>query len=1056
VSDLSRQASRPKPRRKRRCLRPLGAGVALAQAVCGAASAATHPPRQVELPGQDLGAELSQLAQQTGIELLVDKNVVVHRRGPAVHGLLSPERALALVLAGSGLTFRQTPQGAFVVLATAPPAAPATLAVKEPPEVGAVAEILVTGRRSLNVDIPRSVNDIQPYQVATSDVIAASQSQTAEQFLRDRVPDDSASPASIQEPGVANGNPTSQVDLRGLGIGQTLVLLDGRRLAATSAQPDINAIPPSAIERIETLTSTAGGIYGPDAIGGVVNIVLKRDYQGSMLSLSSGETTRGDAPQYRVDGAFGSANSTTGTQVMLSLSHSETGGLDYGDRGFVEEAHVRATSLTPFSFIPPVAGQVNIASVSEFFPGLINIVSAGKTPLTLIPSLGGASLGSGKTHLPLSVVLSGASGEAALLQANAGAYDLSLSPDGQGTQQTLLTPTVTNALMFSARQQIGSRLEAFVDVNYFDDRGTVTGPSLFSSDIVLPAGAKGNPFQNTVLVSFPTPGQSTRTGTDDVTERATLGFIARLTEGWTGELDFTLGEASETDQTTENQSITITPFAGPADFTAALAAYRPVYSVQKLDDRLEDLNLRFAGPLFQLPGGPLTMTLLGEVRSDHPPLTPSVDIDILSADVTQAVDSAARVQVASAYAEARAPLVAMDSPLAPLRGLELQLAVREDSTAISIGHASSANFFNGSSTAKTTDRVVDPTTTTSSVTVGARVFPIKDLMLRASFATGYLPIAANPATSSTTYAATPFGVGLSDPKRGGSPVGSEGPVTLEDLGDPDPKPEFSQTASGGFVLTPGWLPGLRVSVDYNRTATSLGRTTALAVIQQYLIDNEGAYPGRIVRAPLTAADAAKGDSAGAVTTLNYSALNIARSTAESVHIRLDYSRGTPLGGFHFYGEATSEPILSFLNDPTRPAYNLAGYSDGPLKWRGNLGVDWSYDRWSAGLNAQIYGAYSESLGSPFSVSEVPDNLRIQGGNEIPAQAYLDAVIAYRSTLRFIGLGSRTIEYRLGLENVLDQTPPLVSAPGSPFQTTGYSSYGDPRGRRFEFTATTRF
>jgi outer membrane receptor protein involved in Fe transport len=457
------------------------------------------------------------------------------------------------------------------------------------------------------------------------------------------------------------------------------------------------------------------------------------------------------------------------------------------------------------------------------------------------------------------------------------------------------------------------------------------------------------------------------------------------------------------------------------------------------------------------------MTLLGELRSDRPPSTPSFNIDAAPDTEGQSIVTPSRVQVVSAYAEARAPLIGMNSGLTLLRGLELQLALREDSTTMRVGQPFFASIDEGSSPLvpetifTESERALEPRQTTGSVTFGAQVFPIQGVMLRGSLATGYLPVTANPMAESFDIAASPEGIfGLTDPRRGGQPIGTQAPVAEEDFGDPNPKPEFAQTVSVGIVLNPSWLRGLRLSVDYSRTDTSRGITINSTPDLQYLLDNESGYAGRITRAPLTAADAKMGDLAGVVTAINFSPLNIARSTEESVHIQLDYSRDTPLGAIDFHGEATWEPDLTFFNDPTEPAYNVAGDSDGPLMWRGAVGVDWTDGRWTAGVNAQIYGGYSEKVGFPLLAPYNGSDVQLQGSDRIPAQGYIDIVIAYRSTLRITGLGSQAIEYRLGVKNVLDQTPPLVIAPQPAFETVGYSLYGDPRGRRFEFTATARF
>ena len=85
--------------------------------------------------------------------------------------------------------------------------------------------------------------------------------------------------STAQSPGAPNTY--SAINLRGLGTDETLILVDGRRMPGISLsgerlQPDINGIPLAAVERIEVLPSTAGGIYGGSAVGGVVNVIDTR------------------------------------------------------------------------------------------------------------------------------------------------------------------------------------------------------------------------------------------------------------------------------------------------------------------------------------------------------------------------------------------------------------------------------------------------------------------------------------------------------------------------------------------------------------------------------------------------------------------------------------------------------------------------------------------------------------------------------------------------------------------------------------------------------------
>jgi len=94
----------------------------------------------------------------------------------------------------------------------------------------------------------------------------------------------------------------SSVNLRGIGSGSTLVLLNGRRVANYAfdgGAVDVNSIPLSAVERVEILKDGASAIYGTDAIAGVVNFILRKDYQGVEVSATGAWTQQGGGDQVR-------------------------------------------------------------------------------------------------------------------------------------------------------------------------------------------------------------------------------------------------------------------------------------------------------------------------------------------------------------------------------------------------------------------------------------------------------------------------------------------------------------------------------------------------------------------------------------------------------------------------------------------------------------------------------------------------------------------------------------------------------------------------------------
>ena len=106
--------------------------------------------------------------------------------------------------------------------------------------------------------------------------------------------------ATSNNPGL-NGQAT--VDLRGLGSERTLVLVNGRRLSPSDKEGtvDLNVIPAALVERIEVVTGGTSAVYGSDALAGVVNFILKEDFEGVELSGSGGQSAKGDATEYQVD-----------------------------------------------------------------------------------------------------------------------------------------------------------------------------------------------------------------------------------------------------------------------------------------------------------------------------------------------------------------------------------------------------------------------------------------------------------------------------------------------------------------------------------------------------------------------------------------------------------------------------------------------------------------------------------------------------------------------------------------------------------------------------------
>jgi iron complex outermembrane receptor protein len=131
----------------------------------------------------------------------------------------------------------------------------------------------------------------------------------------------------------------STVSLRGLGPNRNLVLIDGRRGMPVNASlvVDTNSIPSAAIQRVEVISGGASAVYGADAVGGVVNFILKNDFQGATIDARYGETQEGDNDEFTVSGLFGANLDDGRGNIMLGLEHSSRGRVELTSRDWQRE-----------------------------------------------------------------------------------------------------------------------------------------------------------------------------------------------------------------------------------------------------------------------------------------------------------------------------------------------------------------------------------------------------------------------------------------------------------------------------------------------------------------------------------------------------------------------------------------------------------------------------------------------------------------------------------------------------------------------------------------------
>ena len=220
-----------------------------------------------------------------------------------------------------------------------------------------------------------------------------------------------------------------------------------------------------------------------------------------------------------------------------------------------------------------------------------------------------------------------------------------------------------------------------------------------------------------------------------------------------------------------------------------------------------------------------------------------------------------------------------------------------------------------------------------------------------------------------------------------------------------------------------------------------------------VVANEDNLAGRVTRAALTDADATLGYTGGVVTTLDISAVNTAKTIVEAYDIQANYRIETlGKGDFEFYAVFSHQNAFSTQVTPLSEVVESAGFSGSPLEWRGNFGLNWSRGNWTLGWNGQYFDSYYVyEAGSP--VADVIS--ASQGSETVPSQTYYDVFARYQFGKDFRALSGALsdTEVSVGIQSVFDKSPPILATSSG---LGGYSTYGDPRLRRYSLNIRKRF
>ncbi|MET0808950.1 MAG: TonB-dependent receptor, partial [Pseudoxanthomonas sp.] len=268
----------------------------------------------INIPAGELVTALDTLARQSGAQFVYRADQLQGLRTSGVQGAKSAEEAVDRLLQGSPFMAQRDASGAMVIVrrqAPKPPVRQVSMAAQSPaaaapapaPEVKELETIQVTGSR-----IPRAqIEGPAPVTVITAEQIQSAGLTSVPDVLRS-LSQNSGSVQGQQNTTSAQSTPGAQaVDLRGLGPNHTLVLVNGRRIAdfplplnGRSNFTDIGNIPLGMIDRIEVLTGSASAVYGSDAMAGVINFILKKSTDGTIIDYRYGDTSRGGGESHNL------------------------------------------------------------------------------------------------------------------------------------------------------------------------------------------------------------------------------------------------------------------------------------------------------------------------------------------------------------------------------------------------------------------------------------------------------------------------------------------------------------------------------------------------------------------------------------------------------------------------------------------------------------------------------------------------------------------------------------------------------------------------------------
>jgi len=817
----------------------------------------------------------------------------------------------------------------------------------------------------------------------------------------------------------------SFASLRGLGPTGTLVLINGRRISGyglSGKAVDLNTIPLVAVARIEVLKDGASAIYGTDAVGGVINFILKTDFEGLQANATGNWTEHGGGATRRLQVVAGRGNLDTDRfNVMVAVGYDKNDELDSHQRAFAN-GYQPARGLSPDTTGTPVANQLTgggTALGSNFqLPGDPNkYLQAG-----LLSLQGKCDSVQGMMQYATALWKDVTS---PLRTTYSCAYDY-------GADYVMQLPTERTNGVARATFQVNPDHRVFAEaVAAHTTSLAILTPTQISTSLANGnAYPVGGPYYQDLSAYIPTfdktrpiiykwrawpLGNRTQDYTTD-TVRLMTGAEGLLAGRWDYKIDLSHSESHTKTDLVDGYATTsalyqvlgsgvVNPWAAPAQGQSAAAMQ--ALEATKFHGRLQhgkttltQFNASVSGEIWQLPAGPLQGAIGTDLRREGYGFAQDVDATKILLAPGNANQSTVNRNIKAIYTELVVPV---------MKNLELQLALRRDDYSL-IG-----------------------ATTNPKIAFSYR--PTGWLMLRGSANKGFLAPSFTQLYSGRLDQELPNGV--SDPVGCAQHPGDPRFCAIERLryfsgGNPDLRPETSKQGTLGFIVEPS--ANFSASVDYwaiNIKDRILNRTP------QVVLANEQYLSQYVVRNPddtISYVDAGWINAAGL------------KTRGADVGLR---GRGNLPDGWRWnatldgtwtqsykFAEFEGQPYIEYVgNFYTRDLY---------LRWKHNATVSLAMGPWSFLLSNLYRDGY---------VDELPN-----GGKGTPPPGFNPRVASYTTwglSTTYTGLKNTTLT--VGIQNLFDRDPPFTAHNVDEVVGAGWDPrVADPRGRSLGFDVKYRF